>query len=334
LGAEQIAAYEARALELIASRGEKPQRAELKIAYTAMHGVGHAHIASIFQDAGFKIQSVREQETPDGSFPTVSFPNPEEPGAMDLAFKLAGEIDADVILANDPDADRLAVGYGNPPRMLTGDQVGLILAEYLASRGAKVIANSIVSQDLGAIAKKHGIDYFQTLTGFKWISKVAGLDYGYEEALGYCVDPEHTPDKDGITAAVLMAEIASELKAQGRNLGDEIARLAALYGESATGQVSIRVQDLSLIQKVMDSLRVNPPLEILGQDVSCEDYQKKQGLEKTNALVFKAESLKVIFRPSGTEPKLKCYLQFMGEDSADGLSQLEDWAKKTIEKLS
>ena len=334
LGAAEIEAYEARALELIAPSDEKPGRAALKIAYTAMHGVGYDHISSIFTHAGFALNSVREQQAPDGSFPTVSFPNPEEPGAMDLAFELAREIDADVILANDPDADRLAVGYGNPPTMLTGDQVGMILAEYAASKGAKVIANSIVSQDLSAIARRHGIHYSQTLTGFKWISKVEGLDYGYEEALGYCVDPGHTPDKDGITAAVLIAEIARDLKTQGKNLGDEIARLAELYGESATGQVSIRVQDLSLIQKVMDSLRANPPEEILGQSVTCEDYQKKTGLEKTNALVFKAENLKVIFRPSGTEPKLKCYLQFIGEASASGLARLESWAQRTIEELS
>jgi phosphomannomutase len=334
LGAEQIKLYANRAAELISPAEQKPERANLKIVYTAMHGVGFDHIARIFAQAGFEVESVKAQEVPDGSFPTVSFPNPEEPGAMDLAFELAREIDADLVLANDPDADRLAVGYGNPPKMLTGDQVGMILAERMASKGAKVIANSIVSQDLSAMAKHHGIGYSQTLTGFKWISKVPDLEYGYEEALGYCVDPEFTPDKDGITAALLMADLASEIKAKGQDLGDEIARLAALYGQSATGQVSIRVQDLGLIKKVMDSLRANPPREILGQPVLLDDYEQKPGLGQTNALVFKAEKLKVIFRPSGTEPKLKCYLQYTGEDSEMGLRQLEGWARQLIEDLS
>lgn len=334
LGAEQIELYANRAIELIPPAERKPERANLKIVYTAMHGVGFDHIERIFTQAGFKVASVKAQEVPDGSFPTVSFPNPEEPGAMDLAFELAREIDADLVLANDPDADRLAVGYGNPPAMLTGDQVGVILADRMASKGAKVIANSIVSQDLSSIAKHHGVSYSQTLTGFKWISKVPGLDYGYEEALGYCVDPEFTPDKDGITAALVIAELASELKTKGQNLGDEIARLAALYGQSATGQVSIRVQDLGLIKKVMDSLRLNPPREILGQPVLLDDYEQKPGTQKTNALVFKAEKLKVIFRPSGTEPKLKCYLQYTGNDSDQGLRLLEGWAKEIIEELS
>jgi phosphomannomutase len=334
LGVEQVDAYANRAVELIPPAEQKPERENLRIAYTAMHGVGFDHIEKIFTQAGFKVASVKAQEVPDGSFPTVSFPNPEEPGAMDLALELAKEIGADLVLANDPDADRLAVGYGSPPRMLTGDQVGTILADRMASKGAKVIANSIVSQDLSSIANHHGVSYSQTLTGFKWISKVSGLQYGYEEALGYCVDPEFTPDKDGITSALLIAELASDLRAKGQNLGDEIARLAALYGQSATGQVSIRVQDLGLIKKVMDSLRLNPPREILGESVLLDDYEQKPGTQKTNALVFKAESLKVIFRPSGTEPKLKCYLQYTGDDSDLKLHQLESWARELIEELS
>ncbi len=327
--------YVERALQLIAPVQEKKtQRAALRIAYTAMHGVGHRYLANLFANAGFEINSVNNQQEPDGNFPTVAFPNPEEPGAMDLAFELAKEIAADLVIANDPDADRVAIGYGNPPRLLTGDQVGIILAEHLAAKGAKVIANSIVSQDLSPIAARHGIDYQQTLTGFKWISKVPNLDYGYEEALGYCVDPEFTPDKDGITAALLIAEVASELKAQGKDLGDELTRLAKLYGESATGQVSIRVQNLSVIEHVMRGLRAEPPTEILGRKVQLEDFLLRSGNQKTDALVLSNSELKVIFRPSGTEPKLKCYLQLRGNGAKAELAQLESWASEIISRLS
>ena len=331
----EINAYTARALELVdQGEQEKTRRSTLKISYTAMHGVGYRYLREIFDQAGFQLNSVTEQQEPDGRFPTVAFPNPEEPGAMDLAFALATKFQADVIIANDPDADRLAIGYGTPPRMLTGDEVGLILAEYAAQNGAKVIANSIVSQDLGPIASHHGISYSQTLTGFKWIAKVPGLDFGYEEALGYCVDPSNTPDKDGITAALLIAEIASNLKTSELDLGDELGRLASLYGESATGQVSIRVTDLGVISSVMSKLRHSPPTEILGQPVTLEDYLGKVGNQKTDALVFSSSSLKVIFRPSGTEPKLKCYLQFRGAEAKTGIVNLKSWASELITELS
>jgi phosphomannomutase len=331
----EISAYQARALELVGNQSEhKSRRSGLKIAYTAMHGVGYRYLLDIFNQAGFAIESVAEQQEPDGSFPTVAFPNPEEPGAMDLAFELAERTNADLIIANDPDADRLAVGFGSPPKMLTGDQVGLILAEMMASRGARVIANSIVSQDLSPLAEHHGIGYQQTLTGFKWISKVPNLDYGYEEALGYCVDPSYTPDKDGITAALMIAELASFLKLKGLDLGSELERLGSLYGQSATGQVSVRVQDLSIISKVMQALRQNPPRVILGENVAMEDYQSKLGPEKTNALVFQSQKLKVIFRPSGTEPKLKCYLQYRGSEPDAGLEELKNWASQLIADLS
>ena len=335
LGEAEISAYQQRALQLIGNAEElRSQRAALKIAYTAMHGVGYKHIAAIFSASGFKLHSVPKQQEPDGNFPTVAFPNPEEPGAMDLAFELAEDISADVVIANDPDADRLAVGYGNPPKMLTGDQVGLILAEQMASRGARVIANSIVSQDLSSLAQHHGIGYETTLTGFKWISKVENLDYGYEEALGYCVDPSYTPDKDGITAALMIVELAAELMSKGLHLGDELDRLSRLYGETATGQVSIRVQDLGQIKKVMSGLRANPPASILEKPVSVDDYLNNAGHEQTDALIFTGQGLKVIFRPSGTEPKLKCYLQFTGAETHKGLEDLKLWAKEQIQALS
>ena len=335
IGDAETSHYVARALELIPqSEADRERRSKLKIVHTSMHGVGWKFVSDIFTKAGFRLESVLEQQEPDGTFPTVSFPNPEEPGAMDLAIALAIKADADLVLANDPDADRLAVGVGSKTRMLSGDQVGMILAEVSAAKGAKVIANSIVSLDLTPIAKHYGIDYQQTLTGFKWISKVPGIDYGYEEALGYCVDPEFTPDKDGITAALVMAELASELHEENQNLEDLLSELANRYGEISTGQVSIRVSDLGLIDQVMRGLRANPPGQILGSKVLLEDYQKHSGHQKTNALVFQSESIKVIFRPSGTEPKLKCYLQYRGDNSAAGLEQLKSWAKEIIASLS
>lgn len=335
IGDVDIASYVERALTLIPQDSQSQSRRQgLKITHTAMHGVGWKFVQEIFERSGFLLSSVASQQEPDGTFPTVAFPNPEEPGAMDEAFSDAIANQSDLILANDPDADRLAVGYGKDPVMLTGDQVGVILAQRLAESGAKVIANSIVSQDLSAIAKQHGIDYRQTLTGFKWISKVPGIDFGYEEALGYCVDPEYTPDKDGITAALVMAELASELQTRGLTLDAELERIVELHGEVSTGQVSIRVTDASAIAKIMAALRAKPPVEILSQRVTLQDYLQSPGHEKTDALVFSGESLKVIFRPSGTEPKLKCYLQLRGEGSKAGLESLRLWAKDLIAALS
>ncbi|MFM1951036.1 MAG: hypothetical protein RL418_723, partial [Actinomycetota bacterium] len=249
-------------------------RAELKITYTAMHGVGFAVINQIATALGFSLGSVSAQQEPDGSFPTVAFPNPEEPGAMDLSLEHANANLSDIIIANDPDADRLAVGVKvlNGYQMLTGDQVGLILAELVAgSAKSGSIANSIVSASLAKLGQHHKLPYEQTLTGFKWISKVPNLIYGYEEALGYCVDPSATPDKDGITAAVLIMELAANLKAEGRDLISFLDELAERYGHSATGQVSIRVQDLSIITKIMANIRSSKPSEVAGEGASFED---------------------------------------------------------------
>ncbi len=208
--------------------------------------------------AGFTdVHAVAEQHEPDPDFPTVAFPNPEEDGALDLAYELARSVDADLILANDPDADRCsaAVPDASVPggwRQLTGDQVGSLLGEQaaeLATAGGvegAVLANSIVSSRmLSRIAEHHGLDYRATLTGFKWISRVDGLVYGYEEALGYCVDPAAVRDKDGISACLRMATMAAELKASGKTLGDKLDSLYARYGLHATSPVTIRVEDLS-----------------------------------------------------------------------------------------
>jgi len=338
LSTPEIQQYQDRALELIAQH--KQGRGDLKITYTAMHGVGYAVLQPIFAEAGFAIDSVARQQEPNGLFPTVSFPNPEEPGAMDLSFETALAKDSDLILANDPDADRLAVGVKTSGgyQMLTGDEVGLLLAERIAVKDPSgSFANSIVSASLTPLAKHHGIKYEQTLTGFKWISKVENLRYGYEEALGYCVDPSHTPDKDGITAALLIAEWAAELKAQGTNLLAQLDLLAQRYGHLKTGQVSIRVSDLSVIGKIMAGVRATPLTSVLGEKVEYEDLALGLKLKPTDGVILSGASTQLIIRPSGTEPKLKCYLQVLAESSVkatESLEKLKSFASEYLKSLS
>ncbi|QQM41181.1 phospho-sugar mutase [Streptomyces liliifuscus] len=287
-----------------------------RTVYTAMHGVGKETLLAAFARAGFpEPVLVAEQADPDPDFPTVAFPNPEEPGAMDLAFAKAQETDPDLIIANDPDADRCAaaVKEGGAWRMLRGDEVGALLAEHLVRRGARgTFAESIVSSSLlGRIAEKAGLPYEETLTGFKWIARVEGLRYGYEEALGYCVDPEGVRDKDGITAALLITELASELKSEGRTLLDLLDDLAVEHGLHATDQLSVRVDDLSLISDAMRRLREQPPTHLAGLAVTkAEDLTRgTDTLPPTDGLRYTLDGARVIVRPSGTEPKLKCYLE-------------------------
>ena len=243
---------------------------------------------------------------------------------MDLAFEEATNSGSELILANDPDADRLAVAIpeGEGWRMLSGDQVGLILAELCASKAsAGNLANSIVSADISNLAAAHSLGYQQTLTGFKWISKVANLVYGYEEALGYCVDPKFTPDKDGITAALFIAQLAVELKEEGSDLAALLSQLNDIYGHIATSQISIRVTDLSIISTTMANLRRNPPEEFAGSQLEANDLLSAEN--PTDALVVSGGGSKLIFRPSGTEPKLKCYVQFQADSAASAVSGLE-----------
>ncbi|KJY30100.1 MULTISPECIES: phospho-sugar mutase [Streptomyces] len=291
----------------------------VRTVYTAMHGVGKDVVMAAFARHGFpEPVLVAEQAEPDPAFPTVAFPNPEEPGAMDLAFAKAAEVRPDIVIANDPDADRCAVAVPDNGgwRMLRGDEVGALLAAHLVHKGAQgVFAESIVSSSLlGRIAEAANLGYEETLTGFKWISRVEGLRYGYEEALGYCVDPEGVRDKDGITAALLVAELASVLKEQGRTLTDLLDDLAMAHGLHHTDQLSVRVEDLSVIANAMARLRAEPPTALAGlRVVSAEDLS--QGTDKlppTDGLRYYLEGdykARVICRPSGTEPKLKCYLE-------------------------
>ncbi|MFM2031193.1 MAG: hypothetical protein RI927_813 [Actinomycetota bacterium] len=319
----------------------------LKIVYTAMHGVGWRVTEQLFETVGLqKPFTVDEQLLPDGNFPTVAFPNPEEPGAMDLAFAKAREVGADLILANDPDADRLAIGVPDNSasegwRRLTGDEIGLLLGHEIAKRAVSegkqgTIACSIVSSSaLSRVAKHFGLGYRETLTGFKWISKVPNLLFGYEEALGYCVDPQHTPDKDGISAALIATDIASQLHAAGKTLTDHLADLGELYGHFATGQISIRVTDLSVIAKIMLNLRKNPPTSIDGVAAKFTDLAIGTAeLGPTDGLRFDLDDgRRVIVRPSGTEPKLKCYLQAVGDSktaAATSLASLNDAMKELL----
>ena len=319
--------------------------AALRITYTAMHGVGWDTVEPLFSAAGFKLDVVAEQIEPDATFSTVAFPNPEEPGAMNLAFAKALETGADLIIANDPDADRLAIGLPDATspdgyRRLTGDEVGLILGHAAAAAAARTgrkgaIACSIVSSSaLAAVSTKFDLDFKQTLTGFKWIAKVPNLIFGYEEAIGYAIDPGHTPDKDGISAALAVAMLARELAAQGTTLDEHLAALRAEFGFFANGQVSLRFTDLSEIGRLMAALRNNPPAEIDGVTAKLTDLsQGSVDLPPTDGLRFDlADSRRVIVRPSGTEPKLKCYLQAVGssKQKADELLSSVDAAMREI----
>ena len=310
-------AYVARAVSLL---GDGPR--EVSAVYTAMHGVGGEVFMRAVAGAGFAAPTkVAAQFAPDGRFPTVNFPNPEEPGAMDLALADARAQGADVIIANDPDADRSAAGIRTAEdyRMLTGDEVGALLAWWIAERGRRsgspatgVYAQSIVSGTLlERIANAAGLGYATTLTGFKWISKVPDLRFGYEEALGYCCDPTAVKDKDGITASLLMLEMVAALKAEGRGVQDVLDDLARTFGLYATSQLSVRVSDIDLIADAMARLRADPPTSLGGREVIATDDLEKgvDGLPPTDGLRFTLSDARVIIRPSGTEPKLKCYLQ-------------------------
>ncbi|MEV1002130.1 phospho-sugar mutase [Nonomuraea sp. NPDC050202] len=296
---------------------------DLRVAYTPLHGVGAATLTDAFLRAGFESpMAVEEQRNPDPDFPTVAFPNPEEPGAMDLAVALAAKLDADLVLANDPDADRCAVGVplpGGGVRMLTGDEVGGLLAEHVITHtsGDRMVATTIVSSSLlGKLAREHGVRYGETLTGFKWIIKAGpGLVFGYEEALGYSIGSDAglpVRDKDGIGAALTVAAIAAAAKRDGRTLLDLLDDQARRYGLHATAQLSFRVADLSLIAAAMTRLRADPAPALGGLAVERVDDLARGdgGLPPTDGLRYRlSDGARVVVRPSGTEPKLKCYLE-------------------------
>ena len=314
LGEEVLESY----LDDIAAIASDGGPRDLVTVYTPLHGVGGETVAQVLERAGFPAPHVTAaQQQPDPDFPTVAFPNPEEPGAMDLAMELAAEIGADLVVANDPDADRCAVAVPGGPhgwRMLRGDEVGALLAAGRLRKGVEgVYAASIVSSSLlGRLAAAYGQGYAETLTGFKWISRVDGLAFGYEEALGYCVAPELVRDKDGVSALLCLVELAAELKAEDRTLTDRLDDIAREHGLHATDQLSVRVTDLSVISDAMARLRTNPPGELGGLTVQQVDDLAlgATGLPPTDGLRYRlANGARVVVRPSGTEPKLKAYLE-------------------------
>ncbi len=300
----------------------------LSVVYTAMHGVGWETARRVFDAAGFPgVVSVPEQQEPDPAFPTVDFPNPEEAGAMDLAFATAAQHGAELVIANDPDADRVAVGVPDGEgswQRLSGNEVGWLLGWRAAQRAAErgidrgTLACSLVSSPaLGVVARKEGLDFAETLTGFKWISRAGDLLYGYEEALGYLVDPDKVRDKDGISAAVEVLALFSELKARGTTFAEHRAAFADRYGAFASGQISIRVSDLARIPELMARLRAEPPREIGGIRVErIDDFAGGFAqFPPSDILRFQLEGgSRVIVRPSGTEPKLKCYLDTRSDE--------------------
>jgi phosphomannomutase len=318
LGEEIIEKY----IECTASLATTP--GTLKIVYTAMHGVGTETLQRVFQKAGFPSPIlVTAQAAPDPDFPTVAFPNPEEPGAIDLALETAKTFDADLVIANDPDADRCAAAVKDPItgwRMLRGDELGAILGESIARKSSDgIFANSIVSSSiLKKIAGHYNLEFKETLTGFKWLAKVKGLTFGYEEALGYAVDAKTVNDKDGISAAITVAQIATDLATDGKTLLDLLDEIWARHGFHATEQISIRLSDLSKVDVILGRLRNNPPQNIAGRVVTSIDdlATPTDGLPPTDGLrIWLDGGVRIIIRPSGTEAKMKCYIEVIEKDS-------------------
>ena len=292
-----------------------------KIIYTAMHGVGTETLLSVFDEAKFAPPIlVTEQSEPNPDFPTVAFPNPEEPGAIDLAMKRAKEENADLVIANDPDADRCAVAAKDSSgnwRMLRGDELGILLGYYISKNQVvkgEIFATTIVSSSaLKKIAANSGASFVETLTGFKWLSKIENLVFGYEEAIGYCVDPSKVNDKDGISAALKIAQINSELMARGSNVFTYLDEIWSEIGYHRTEQLSIRVSEISTIKKILSALISNPLTEIAGHKVTNFEDLSKASVPTTGLRIRCGENIQVIVRPSGTEPKLKTYIEVVGD---------------------
>ena len=319
---------------------------DLRVLHTSLHGVGDTTVRRAFERAGFAApETVGSQAEPDPDFPTVTFPNPEEDGALDAALAAARESGPDLVIANDPDADRCAVAVPDPAvdggwRLLRGDELGALLASHLIMRGVpegRRMANSIVSSRLlAAMCRLSGVAHEETLTGFKWIARVDDLHYGYEEALGYCVAPDLVRDKDGVSAALLIAELAAILKAEGRTLLDVLDDLHRQLGVHATDAFSIRVEDLADIGRIMARLRATPPDEVAGSPVaSAEDLSAGAGgLPPTDGLRYLLDDdSRIIVRPSGTEPKLKVYLEAIEPVADDDLGPARDRAAERLGRV-
>ncbi len=348
LGDDVLDAYVREVADLVEPDGPR----ELTVVHTPLHGVGRDVVLAAFERAGFAAPHVvASQGDPDPDFPTVAFPNPEESGAIDAALDAAREQGADLVIANDPDADRCALAVPDPAaeggwRMLTGDEVGVLLGVHLLDRGVgadAVFASSIVSgRQLAAVCRAAGVEHVQTLTGFKWIARVPGLRYGYEEALGYCVAPDVVRDKDGVSAALLAAELAASARAEGRTLLDLLDDLAVAHGVHQTGQASVRVADLALITDAMRRLRAEPPtafgsVAVIAVDdlLGVDDLLAGGDLPPTDGLRYElADGSRVVVRPSGTEPKLKAYLEVVVPVGPQGLPAAREQAGQALTELT
>ncbi|WP_102142177.1 phospho-sugar mutase [Mycobacterium hubeiense] len=310
----------------------------VRVAFTALHGVGGEYMLDAFVRAGLKdIHVVESQFAPDPDFPTVPFPNPEEPGAVDALLALAAEVDAEIAIALDPDGDRCAVGVPTADgwRMLSGDETGWLLGDYILSQiepgpvtEATVVASTVVSSRmLASIAAAHGARHVETLTGFKWLSRADAdlpgctLAYAYEEAIGHCVDPAAVRDKDGISAAVLACDLVAALRDHGRTVLDALDDLARVHGVHLTSAVTRPVASAEEAAAIMARLRDTPPDRLGGFEIAVTDLLSERGSRHTDALIFTGgdadTSVRVVVRPSGTEPKLKSYLEVRCAPSDD-----------------
>lgn len=321
----------------------------IRFVYTAMHGVGWDVSNQCYLSAGLgDAIVVPEQVHPDGSFPTVAFPNPEEPGALDLAFETADQSGVDLIIANDPDADRLAVAIRDNGawRRLTGNEVGSLLGWRAAERHkgsgkpAALAASIVSSPALRAVAEDYGIAYSDTLTGFKFVNRVPNLIFGYEEALGYLVDPDKVRDKDGISAAVDFLAMAGELQERGATVSDHLAEFADRFGAFASTQISIRVTNVADIAEISGKFRASPPATLGGKSVTAvADFALGfENFAPSDLIRLTIDGgSRVIVRPSGTEPKLKIYIDAAVSDGTDRsarvaqvVSAIEDDLRKFI----
>ena len=348
-----IEAYFAGVAALDTRTSDSTARAKLRIVYTAMHGVGGASMLRIFDEAGFTdVEPVVEQQQPDPEFPTVAFPNPEEPGALELAFQLARRVDADLIIANDPDADRMSAAIPDATvdsgwRQLRGDEVGWLLAQHLlrvtSSKGAsRLVATTIVSSSLlEAMAAKQGVQYRETLTGFKWLARnvLAHPELthvlSYEEALGYSVG-ELVLDKDGLSAALVLADLAATRRAAGSSLADALSEIVDEYGRYETQQQSLRFEGSNAAEQqaaLMNRLRSHLPTSIAGVAVSSVRDVSTES-PASDVLILRLGSVaRVTVRPSGTEPKCKVYYEVVSRNGDEGGVSIADLRASMAEIL-
>ncbi|MEN9922734.1 MAG: hypothetical protein RIS09_248 [Actinomycetota bacterium] len=341
LQSEAVDAYITRTASLVHPKVSR----DIHVVSTSLHGVGDEVWQKVFHAAGFKqLHVVESQREPNPDFPTVVFPNPEEAGATDLLLELAEKMHADVAIAHDPDADRCAAAILDRGvwRLLKGDELGSLLAWWLIERcrvlGLELpqgtFASSIVSSTLlQSLATSNNLKYQTTLTGFKWISKISDLRFGYEEALGYAVDPEFVRDKDGISAGIVFVEMCAYLKSIGSSVSEILDRIGLQYGVHATDQLSVRMANLELIPQAVSNLRANPPREVAGlQVVEVVDLQSGwKHLPPTNGMMLLLDGGRVIARPSGTEPKLKCYLEVIIK--SDDVATARREASQRLERM-